>query len=49
MPPSLLDSQLRTLELPQPDEAAVLVTADEPPAVLLQSVAADLRDCDASG
>jgi gluconokinase len=49
MPPSLLDSQLRTLELPQPDEAAILVTGDEPPATLLQSVAGRLRECDASG
>lgn len=48
MPPSLLDSQLRTLELPGPDEVALLITADAPPAELLQMVAERVRDCDAS-
>jgi gluconokinase len=38
MPASLLQSQLDTLELPQPDEDAIVVSAEQAPADLLQSI-----------
>ncbi|QDC40042.1 MULTISPECIES: gluconokinase [Sphingobium] len=34
MPASLLDSQLATLERPQPDEGAMILTTDTPPGAL---------------
>lgn len=43
MPPSLLPSQLATLEPPQPDEAAIVVDATRPLPVLVDTVLAQLR------
>jgi gluconokinase len=37
MPPSLLDSQLKTLEPPEPDETALILTDDVPAAVLVET------------
>ncbi len=48
MPSSLLDSQLHTLELPRSDEAALIFTADEPLAALVEAAIARLPNCDAS-
>ena len=39
MPPALLDSQLATLELPQPGEAALLLDGEQPLATLVQQIA----------
>jgi len=47
MPPSLLDSQLKTLELPQPDETALILTDDVPPSALVDAAVARLRQVDA--
>ena len=44
MPPSLLDSQLATLEPPTADEHAIRVSIDLPVAAELDSVLARLRD-----
>jgi gluconokinase len=38
MPASLLDSQLATLERPAPEEAALRLDADRPPAALADAV-----------
>lgn len=43
MPASLLDSQLATLERPQPDEGAMLLRTDMPPTSLCDLVLAALR------
>ena len=43
MPASLLPSQLATLEIPQPDEAAIVVDATQPMPVLVDTVLAQLR------
>jgi gluconokinase len=40
MPPSLLVSQLGTLERPQPDEAAITLDARRPPAALCEQIVA---------
>jgi gluconokinase len=42
MPPSLLDSQLNTLELPQPDETALILTDDVAAAVLVEAAVVGL-------
>jgi len=47
MPPSLLDSQLRTLELPQADEGALVLTVDAAPEVLAAAVLEKLGSADA--
>jgi gluconokinase len=39
MPPSLLDSQLATLELPGPDENVLTVTVDQPPEAIITRLA----------
>jgi gluconokinase len=44
MPPSLLPSQLATLEPPQADEAAIVVDATLPMDTLVHTVLAQLRD-----
>lgn len=44
MPPSLLVSQLDTLERPQSDEAAITVDARRPPAALCEQIVAWLSD-----
>lgn len=44
MPPSLLVSQLETLERPQPDEAAITLDARRPPAALCEQIVAWLSD-----
>lgn len=38
MPPSLLDSQLRTLQPLQPDEAGIVLDIRQPPAALLEQI-----------
>ncbi len=43
MPPSLLDSQLQTLEPPEADEQAVSLTIDHPPETLAALAAAALQ------
>jgi gluconokinase len=40
MPPSLLDSQFSTLELPQSDELAVTVDIDQTPAAIITKLVA---------
>jgi carbohydrate kinase (thermoresistant glucokinase family) len=47
MPPSLLDSQLQTLELPQSDETALIVTDDGPPTALVETAVSGLGNVDA--
>jgi gluconokinase len=44
MPPSLLVSQLDTLERPQPDEAAITLDARRPPAALCEQIVAWISD-----
>jgi gluconokinase len=43
MPPSLLDSQLATLERPQPDERAVTISVEQPLDAVVDAVVAALR------
>lgn len=43
MPASLLDSQLRTLEPPEPDEHAIVLSIDQPPETLAALAAAALQ------
>jgi gluconokinase len=43
MPPSLLDSQLATLEIPGPDETAVTIDIDQTPDAILQAAIAFLK------
>ena len=38
MPPTLLDSQLSTLEPPTPDERVLTLTADDPPDALVDAI-----------
>ncbi len=47
MPPSLLDSQLATLEPPGPDENAISVDLGPPPEVVIEEIIAELRRGDA--
>jgi len=42
MPPGLLESQLADLEEPAPDEPAILVDVDAPPAAIAQGIVEDL-------
>jgi len=44
MPPSLLDSQLATLEEPTPDEAPITVSVAPPPERIVDAVIAALRE-----
>ncbi|MBV8616431.1 MAG: gluconokinase [Acetobacteraceae bacterium] len=44
MPPSLLDSQLATLEEPTPDEASITVSVAPPPERIVDAVIAALRE-----
>lgn len=43
MPPSLLDSQLQTLEPPDPDERAVVVANDRAPRIVVDAILGALR------
>lgn len=43
MPPSLLDSQLATLEMPNPDEDAITIDIDQSPDAILQKAIAFLK------
>lgn len=43
MPPSLLDSQFAALEPPAPDESALTLPIDQPPAAIAAAIAAHLR------
>jgi carbohydrate kinase (thermoresistant glucokinase family) len=44
MPPSLLPSQLATLEEPGPDENPIVVDVDPPPQVIAQNVIAAMKE-----
>lgn len=44
MPPSLLDSQLATLEEPTPDESPIIVSVAPPPEQIVDAVIAALRE-----
>jgi gluconokinase len=48
MPPSMLESQLLTLEPPQADERALTLNIESPPGEIMRSIASGLRgsDCD---
>jgi len=43
MPPSLLDSQLATLERPAADEGALTVSIEPPPAEIVEAILRELR------
>jgi gluconokinase len=42
MPPALLDSQFRTLEIPGPEEHALTVSIDAPPEAIIDAIIAQL-------